>query len=122
MKIKLYANHSVELYKQLVDQLLESIADGELQEGDKLPSVRQLATQLKVNPNTVQKAYQILHEKGVIFIEPKKRAVVKRHLAKEHTIEQIEAQLIPMVNEAIALGMKKSEFEAIIQSMLKKWG
>lgn len=122
MKIKLYANHSLELYKQLANELIRLIGQGIFQEGDCLPSIRQLATQLRVNPNTVQKAYQILHEKGIAYVAPKKRAVVKRHLPKEHVKGEIEEQLSYIIKEAKAQGLEKEELEFIVQSLLDSWG
>lgn len=54
------------IYRQLVDQVRQAVASGVLRAGDKLPSVRDLAIELAVNPNTVAKAYQELEREGVI--------------------------------------------------------
>lgn len=54
------------IYRQLVDQVRQAVASGVLRAGDKLPSVRDLAVELAVNPNTVAKAYQELERDGVI--------------------------------------------------------
>lgn len=50
-----------------MDLIRKKIIRGDLKEGEKLPSVRELAEELKVNPNTVQKAYQELEREGIIF-------------------------------------------------------
>ena len=52
---------------QVVNGFIKLIAVGVLKTGDSLPSVRQMASTLSVNPNTVQKAYAILEERGVIY-------------------------------------------------------
>lgn len=54
------------IYRQLVDQVRQAVASGVLKSGDRLPSVRDLAVELAVNPNTVAKAYQELERDGVI--------------------------------------------------------
>ncbi len=55
------------LFQQLAGQVKEAVGQGLLQEGDKLPSVRELARQVTVNPNTVVKAYDLLEQEGVIY-------------------------------------------------------
>lgn len=54
----------VPLYRQLADQVVFRMAAGELREGDQLPSIRVLATRLRINPNTVIKAYRELEHRG----------------------------------------------------------
>ncbi len=55
------------IYIQIMDLIKKRIGRGDLKSGDKLPSVREMAEELKVNPNTVQKAYQELEREGIIF-------------------------------------------------------
>jgi GntR family transcriptional regulator len=54
------------IYRQIVDQVRQAVSSGVLRAGDKLPSVRDLAVDLAVNPNTIAKAYQELEREGVI--------------------------------------------------------
>lgn len=54
------------IYRQIVDQVRQAVASGILQAGDRLPSVRDLAVELAVNPNTIARAYQELEREGVI--------------------------------------------------------
>lgn len=54
------------IYRQLADQVRQAVASGVLRAGDRLPSVRDLAAELAVNPNTIAKAYQELEREGVI--------------------------------------------------------
>jgi GntR family transcriptional regulator len=56
----------VPFYRQIIDQIQFAIADGRLSRGDRLPTVRQLSVDLKINPNTVARAYQELEIKGVL--------------------------------------------------------
>ena len=52
------------LYRQITDQVIYRIAAGEIREGEQLPSIRRLATELRINPNTVIKAYRELELRG----------------------------------------------------------
>ncbi len=60
-------DESIPIYLQIMDLIKKQIIRGDLKGGEKLPSVRELAEKLKVNPNTVQKAYQELEREGIIF-------------------------------------------------------
>ena len=56
----------VPVYRQLIDQVLVAIASGQLASGDQLPTVRQLAVDLSINPNTVVRAYKELEIRGML--------------------------------------------------------
>ena len=64
------------IYTQIVDNFRSQIAAGVLQAGDKLPSVRELATQLSINPNTIQRAYRELELRGYLQSIPGKGCFV----------------------------------------------
>lgn len=64
------------IYEQIKDQIIRFIGLGIIAPNDKMPSVRQLAYELNINPNTVAKAYQELEKSGYIYILPKKGAFV----------------------------------------------
>ena len=64
------------IYTQIVDNFRAQIASGILRPGDKLPSVRELATQLSINPNTNQRAYRELEVKGAVQTIPGKGCFV----------------------------------------------
>jgi len=55
------------IYLQVIEAIKKAIIRGELKPGDKIPSVRELAQELRINPNTVQKAYQELEREGITF-------------------------------------------------------
>lgn len=66
----------VPIYRQLADQVKQGVAGGVLKPGDRLPSVRDLALELTINPHTVAKAYQELERDGVIEVPRGKGAFV----------------------------------------------
>ncbi len=66
MLIRLDARSRVPIYTQVVEQVKTMVSTGALKPGDQLPTVRQLAADLRVNFNTVARAYRTLHEEGVL--------------------------------------------------------
>jgi GntR family transcriptional regulator len=69
MLFKIEASSPVPIYAQIVGQVRAAIAGGELRVGDALPSVRQLAGELRINPNTVAQAYRELEREGLTFVQ-----------------------------------------------------
>lgn len=81
------------LYEQLVEQLRRQLFLGIIEAGQALPSVRQLATELGINPNTIQKAYRRMEAEGMIISVPGKGSFISDNLAdmlKKQRDEQIE--------------------------------
>src|SRR3990172_12073061 len=66
MQIRIDFRSGVPIYAQIMEQIRQQVASGELKLGDQLPTVRQLATELRVNWNTVARAYRLLDEAGLI--------------------------------------------------------
>jgi GntR family transcriptional regulator len=66
LKFSLDATNGVPFYKQIILQVEMAIADGRLSSGDQLPTVRSLAVELQVNPNTVARAYSELEIRGIV--------------------------------------------------------
>ena len=69
------------IYEQLVEQLRRQLVLGVVQAGQALPSVRQLATELGINPNTIQKAYRRMEAEGMIISVPGKGSFISDDLA-----------------------------------------
>ncbi len=69
------------IYEQLVEQLRKQLFLGVVQAGQALPSVRQLATELGINPNTIQKAYRRMEAEGMIISVPGKGSFISDDLA-----------------------------------------
>lgn len=66
MQIKIDFRSGEPIYVQIMEQIRHMVATGELQQGDQLPTVRQMATELRVNFNTIARAYRMLDEAGLI--------------------------------------------------------
>ena len=80
MGFRLDLHSGVPFYRQIIDQVLVAIASGVLKSGDQLPTVRQVAVDLSINPNTVMRAYREMEIRGILatqqgtgtFITPQK--------------------------------------------------
>jgi GntR family transcriptional regulator len=70
MQIRIDNASSRPVYRQIIDQIKRDIAMGRLIKDEKLPTVRQLAAQLTINPNTIAKAYRQLESEGIIVTRP----------------------------------------------------
>ncbi|WP_026571735.1 MULTISPECIES: GntR family transcriptional regulator [Sediminibacillus] len=107
------------IYEQLVDKLKELIINDVLQVDEKLPSVRVLAQQLTINPNTIQKAYRELETQGYIYSVKGKGSFVNK-LAKSEKSEELQKvkdQLEKLIAEAMFFGMTKDELQTLIEEI-----
>ncbi|WP_207694966.1 GntR family transcriptional regulator [Enterococcus sp. DIV0212c] len=99
-------------YEQLMLGIKEDILSGLLQSGDRLPSVREMARQLMMNPNTVSKAYKLLEAQEVIVTVKGKGTYVKKidtELRDEHQIQKIKKKFNDLIIEANYLNVPKNE-------------
>jgi len=78
VRLTLDLDSDVPIYQQIRDRVVEAIARGEAKEGDPLPSTRQLAADFGINFLTVSKGYDLLRQQGVIRINRKSGAVIRR--------------------------------------------
>ncbi|HOK67616.1 MAG TPA: GntR family transcriptional regulator [Anaerohalosphaeraceae bacterium] len=70
MQITIVSSSERPVYQQIIDQIKQEIASGRLLPGEQLPTIRQLAVQLVINPNTIAKAYKYLEQEGLINTRP----------------------------------------------------
>ena len=88
------------IYEQLVEQLRRQLCLGVVKAGQAMPSVRQLATELGINPNTIQKAYRRMEAEGMIVTVPGKGSFISDDLAailgrqREEQLQKVRQQLI----------------------------
>ncbi|QTM98907.1 GntR family transcriptional regulator [Sediminibacillus dalangtanensis] len=107
------------IYEQLVDKLKELIINDVLQVDEKLPSVRVLAQQLTINPNTIQKAYRELETQGYIYSVKGKGSFVNKLVKTEKSeeLQKVKAQLEKLIAEAMFFGMTKDELQTLINEI-----
>ena len=98
------------IYEQVQDGLRRLMVSGVLREGEKLPSVRALASQLAINPNTIQRAYEALEREGYVYsIGGKGSFVAPRREVDDGRKEELFKQLDAAVKELLFLGLTKEE-------------
>ena len=112
----------VPIYQQLRDRIVEAIADGVLTEGSSLPATRALAADFGINFHTVNKAYDLLRQQGLIRLNRKTGAVVTSTVADPvfHTEWTTRARTLPA--EAIAKGSPADEILETCRSLLDSFG
>ncbi len=95
------------IYAQVYDTFREQIARGILQPGEKLPSVRELAATLAINPNTIQRAYRELEERGWISSVPGKGSFVRENKAADPAplLQQFDA----LTKQLLDTGLTREE-------------
>lgn len=118
MILKLDFESEIPIYIQLRNQIVVAIAHGELSQGEKLPTIRNLAEDLGINNMTVNKAYAMLKQEGFISIDRRHGAKVNPILTPDFKFkEKLEDDLSLVISEAEIRGMKKDEFMKICENI-----
>ena len=110
---------AVPVYEQLVRQVVRQIVSGDLKDGDKLPSIRQLASEVKLNPNTVAKAYRQLENNGFVISRKGMGVYVS---SKEMDLDKNRMEIFrqladEFISKAAGLGLDSGE---IIEGLSKR--
>lgn len=126
MIIKINSRSEMPIYLQLRNQIVKGIGKGELEQGEILPTVRQMAADLGVNAMTVSKAYQLLKVEGFIETDRRKGSIVcipeKEYPTQQAAFEEkLEDELELLTAEAKIRGMDKGQFIQFCQHILRKW-
>ena len=108
------------IYEQLVDSVKSSVVSGFMKPDEPLPSVRQLAGELAINPNTIQKAYAELERQGIVYSVPGKGSFVSSNVkeVKDAHKNEILAHIEELAVQARDGGVSKEE---IIAAINKSW-
>ena len=104
------------LYEQIVERFKHLILCGALPEDEKLPSVRNLAMELSINPNTIQKAYGELEREGFIYsVKGRGNFVSSNHNLKETKKEELKQQILDLVKEGESIGLTREDIVTLLQ-------
>ena len=121
MDISIALGGSTPIYWQIVDQVCRAVAEGALQTGDPLPSVRALAERLVINPNTVVRAYNELQREGVVEAQRGRGlfvAVRRPMLSAEERRRRLDLALDVFLHEVRLLNLSPAEvLEALSEKM-----
>lgn len=118
MRIRLDHHSGEAIYRQIIEQIKFQIASGKLEDGFKLPSIRALANELKINPRTVVKAYDELKESGLATMRQGQGVFVSAkgdHLAKATRKKNIAELAQRLFAEGFQMGASPQEIIEIIK-------
>lgn len=105
------------IYEQLERRVTELIVSGEMKAGEKLPAVREIAKELSINPNTVQKTYANLEAIGLIYSIPAKGSYVSERSEYIAAVSRkTRESFAEAVENALRLGLSKSDLMSIIET------
>lgn len=125
LHIQLDPRSNTPIWEQIVQNIKELVLKNMLAPSDKLPSVRELASLLVINPNTVSKAYQELERQGIIETLRGKGTFVSQSITPtldERKIAMVEKQFHQLLLEASYLGVTKDKIHDWIDSYYKEIG
>ena len=117
MRLVIHNQLDAPIFKQIYDQIKSQIIAGELKQDDALPSIRQLAKDLKVSVITTKRAYEELERDGFIYTMAKRGSYVKGmnpSLIKEEYLKQIETHLQDALDLADTVGISTAELKALL--------
>jgi GntR family transcriptional regulator len=121
--IRLDFRSGTPIYTQIVEQVKQQIVSGELKPGDQLPTVRALALELRVNFNTVARAYRLLDEAGIISTQQGRGTYILEIPPPEHTDKLRQQSLRTLtrdyLNESFRLGCTRAEILETLKEQLE---
>lgn len=113
-----------QLYEQIIDNIKSLVLAGELAADDKLPSVRSLAKELGINPNTIQKAYSELERQGIIVTLPGRGSMIltDKNSLRGEQLDTLTEKLSSIAAEMQAAGVSEEEFVDTARRAYRKAG
>lgn len=123
MEIVLSNSSDKPIYEQITAQIRDAVAAGELAAGEQLPSIRALATQLRISAITTKRAYQDLEAQGYVTTVPGKGCFVAEQnldLLREERLRRVEASLARAVCDARACGLSDDELREMLDIQLEE--
>jgi DNA-binding transcriptional regulator YhcF (GntR family) len=121
MYIEIDFNSDEALYLQLRNQIILGIATSRFQEGDALPSVRQLADSIGINMHTVNKAYSVLRQEGFVKVDRRKGAVIAIDIDKIQAVEDLKRDLQVLLAKSRCKRISRQEVHALIDEIYENY-
>ncbi len=118
----LLKNSGEPIYQQIADQFRQDILTGRLKEGDYLPSIRGLASDLKISVITTMKAYELLASEGLVTAVQGKGYYVNaqdQDMLKEQHLRKTEAALTEAIDAAEIAGLSEDELKEMLDSLIR---
>ena len=121
MLIKIDFSSSEAIYQQLCNQIILGIATADLEEGDVLPSVRQMADDIGINMHTVNKAYTILKQEGFVKVDRRRGAIVSVDVDALQARQQIEKDFRRLLAQARCRNMSRQELHRMVDAIYDEY-
>lgn len=121
MLIQIDFNSEEAIYMQLRNQIIMGIATSRLREGDSLPSVRQMADNIGINMHTVNKAYAVLREEGIIQLDRRRGAVIAIDMNKLEALEDMKCQLRHVLAKGRCKNITKEDVYALVDEIFEEY-
>ncbi len=121
MFIEIDFNSDEALYLQLRNQIIIGIATSRIQEGDALPSVRQLADTIGINMHTVNKAYSVLKQEGFVKVDRRKGAIIAIDEDKLNALEELKSELRVLLAKGVCKNVSRQEIHALIDEIYEDY-
>lgn len=121
MIITIDFNSNEALYMQLRDQIILGIATSQLQEGESLPSVRQLADNIGINMHTVNKAYALLKQEGFIKLDRRRGAIVSLDIDKLEAMLEMKETLRVLLAKGWCKNITREEVHQLIDDIYMEY-
>ena len=122
MIIEIDFNSDEAIYLQLRNQIIMGIATSQLQEGDSLPSVRQLADSIGINMHTVNKAYTVLKQEGFVKVDRRRGAIIAIDIDKIRTLAELKKDLQVILAKSCCKNISREEVHALIDEIYEGYG
>ena len=120
--IQIDFNSDEAIYIQLRNQIILGIATSRIQEGDTLPSVRQLADNIGINMHTVNKAYSVLKQEGFVKVDRRRGVIIAVDIDKLQAMEMIQKELRVLLAQASCKNISREEIHDMIDTIYNEYG
>lgn len=117
MILKIDFNSDEAIYIQLRNQIVMGIATSQIEDGEQLPSVRQLAENIGINMHTVNKAYAVLRQEGFVKLDRRKGAVIAIDYDKVIAEERLSENMQILLAEAMCKDITRDEVHCLVDSI-----
>ncbi len=121
MIIEIDFNSDEALYLQLRNQIILGIATSQFQEGDSLPSVRQLADTIGINMHTVNKAYTVLKQEGYVKVDRRRGAVIAVDVDKMQAMRELKRELQVILAKSSCKNISVEEIHELIDEIYREY-
>jgi GntR family transcriptional regulator len=123
--IKLDTTSRAPIYQQIADQIKLLVASGQLKQGDRLPTIREMASELGINQNTVARAFHTLQQENIIVARPHAGTTIAIHADDQAISSERQKRLTELLSDdmlkALSLGYSPEEIDASFHVQLARW-